>query len=246
MPIFFGRNALLDGKPSALLVAVLWAAVAKAALLAGALAFHVAYSAPSSQPAEALERSLPIQMVVERRESSLELYISGRADLLFDMFDMPHREVADNDGLLQLRDLQSGTWQLGDRLIAGSRFSLGRQEISFEAMSLMLHPIEDRLPLRDSVDGLVAIAVCTAIDGPPRALKLSELQAYVGLHAEVDDSQGQLVLRLAGAAPVELHADVRDFVDGNPIGRYPAGADRLTDLQFGQAAATRPRSPRAY
>lgn len=229
----FERKQSSKAKSSFVMAALAVAVLAMTAVLAGLLTVKVADRASPLQAADVPNLQSEVRMVVERRDSSLELYISARADVLFDMFGLAHNEVADENGLVRLRDLQSGTWELGDRLIAGSKFTLGGNAISFEAMSLMLHPLDDRLPLRDSVDGLVAVAVCTAID-EPRALGLSELQAYIGVIAEVDDSQAALAMRLSGTPPIDLRTDVRDFVNGEAIGRYATGRAELTDLQFSE------------
>ncbi|MEM6941010.1 MAG: hypothetical protein AAF943_08455 [Pseudomonadota bacterium] len=143
--------------------------------LVGALAVSAASVLPAF--------SSDLTIVVGRDESSTEVYFSARGDVLFDVFDQSPALLTGDDEYIEFGGLSRGTFDAGDALLAKGDISIGGQSGVFEAMSMMVHPIQDKLPMQTPMDALIAIGVC---NGPPAGtlIHVSGLQGYVGYFAD--------------------------------------------------------------
>ncbi|MEM1048706.1 MAG: hypothetical protein AAGL24_21315 [Pseudomonadota bacterium] len=161
----------------------------------------------------------PLRMVVERGDGYVELYFSTPASTLADLFGLPPQSLAGPDGTVNFDRLRLGTANIGDQLFEDVVSRAGGAQIDFEAMSLMVHPIDDTLPLNDPVDGVLAISVCNAED-PEAPLGLSGLQAYSGFFASTANHAETISLTLPNASGRTWTVLVRDHVNGDFQSEY--------------------------
>jgi hypothetical protein len=107
---------------------------------------------------------------------------------------------------------------------------MGGAPVRFEAMSAMLHPESDPLPLRSPLDGMIAIAVCTAPHAG-NAFALEESRLYLGYIAYADDTDGAVDLAFPAPLDHSLSITVRDHAEGAFRTGYrldlPEGSTRL-------------------
>ena len=83
-----------------------------------------------------------------------------------------------------------------------------------QAMSLMVHPADQPVPFRTSLDAVLAVSICSVAD-PPADLELSDAWMFAGYITYVDDHTVpvQLVLDQQGHAQT-VSVSVRDHTDG--------------------------------
>ena len=160
-----------------------------------------------------------LEIVVDRNPDSLELFLSTRADNLVRVFGLPPEGLADETGIVDFPSLRDGTWEIGDALLSGVPAALDGAPVAFEAMSLMVHPLDSPLPMETPFDALLALNVCS-VEDPGRPLTLAELKGYVGYIAYVADAGGALTLQLPRTGRGDLRVAVREFREGRASGRY--------------------------
>ena len=167
-----------------------------------------------SSPASARDATV----VVHRGDSAVELYFSLPAPSLVSVFGLPPERLEQADGTVDFEPLRLGTWEIGDAAFEGVDARIGGAPAVFEAMSLMVHPANAKLPLRDPVEGMIAISVCT-VPQPEMPPSLDELHAYTGYIAYTDAPQGPVLLRLPETGRRTLEVTVLDFTDHRLTGR---------------------------
>jgi hypothetical protein len=158
-----------------------------------------------------------LSLVLDRRENAVELYLAGLAPLVLALFGgLPAGEqgAVDPD-----RWRVAGSFDFADALIAGTSVRIGGAADRFEAMSAMLHPESDPLPLHSPLDGMIAIAVCTAPDAG-NAFALEESRLYLGYIAYAGDTGGEIDLGFAAPLGQALSIEVRDHADGELLAVY--------------------------
>ena len=153
-----------------------------------------------------------LEMLVVRTDRSVEVFMAMSAPVAVDAFGLPADLLQRDDGSVHFDDFREGTWDIGDALWSGLEATVEGQTPLFEAMSLMVHPANQALPLDNPVDGYIAIAVCS-VPTPAVPPTLSDLRLYNGVIAYTDDAYGEIEIRLphVGDAPVSI--SVREFRD---------------------------------
>ncbi|MEM9783638.1 MAG: hypothetical protein AAF899_14330 [Pseudomonadota bacterium] len=160
-----------------------------------------------------------LQIVVDRRGETIELYIATRADRFVSTFALPAEELTDAAGTVDFDALRLGTWDIGDVMFDRVVTTLDATPVDFEAMSLMVHPIADALLMSTPLEGIIAIGVCS-VETPATQPTLDALQGYAGYIAYVDDSDGVLALQLPATGRGALDVSIADFEDQRLIDRY--------------------------
>ncbi|MEM6620735.1 MAG: hypothetical protein AAF674_00780 [Pseudomonadota bacterium] len=160
-----------------------------------------------------------LDVVIDRYDDSIEVYFTTRADRLVQTFALDPRHLTDAEGRVHFSELRSGTWDIGDALISEAPSSIDGTPITMEAMSLMVHPLDEALPMTTPFEAMTAVGVCTAED-PLTPPGLADLQGYVGFIAYVDDSHGALTIDLPQTGVGVTEVSIRDFVGGEPAGEY--------------------------
>lgn len=153
-----------------------------------------------------------LDIVVDRGPRTVEIFIATRGDNFVTAFGLPAERLEDRPGEVKFGPLRQGTWDLGDELLSQVDIRLDGAPVSFEAMSLMVHPLDDALPMSTPIEGHMAVAVCS-VEPPADPLALSEVQGYAGYIAFVEGSMGELTLQLPETGRGALRVSVRDFVD---------------------------------
>ncbi len=152
-------------------------------------------------------------LVIERGNDAIEFYFALGADVMVETFGLPQNRLAGPNGTVEFDSLREGTFDMGDELFAGVEAQIGETPALFEAMSLMVHPETDALPLETPLDGMIAIAVCTA-PTPATPPGLDELRAYAGYIAYTDTPQAPLSLKVPAIGRDDLTVHIRDHTRG--------------------------------
>lgn len=178
-------------------------------------------------------------MIIERGPETVEVFFGLPADQMLTVFSLPPERLEDETGSVAFEPLRLGTWEIGDELFAPVEARIGGGIANFEAMSLMVHPEDQKLPLYDAFDGLMAIAVCSV--EPPENPTLRTLYSYVGFIDYPDDPYQPISFTFPNTGRDMLEVEIRDFRGGTLM------SERLITLEDGGAItleAVRPPMPR--
>lgn len=181
----------------------------KAAVAASIAALVLALVAAVYVRAEA--NSLTI--IVSRDGEYVELFVGLPAEAVDDVFDLPESKLLSDNGKIEFAKFQRGTWELGDRLLASVDARTDNAAVSFEAMSLMLHPSEDYIPFNDFVDAALAVSVCNAITRPA-ASSLTDLDVYAGYFAIADKPGAEIKLVFPQTGRFPVLVKIREYSNG--------------------------------
>ncbi|MEM9268654.1 MAG: hypothetical protein AAGA78_06930 [Pseudomonadota bacterium] len=154
-----------------------------------------------------------IEVILERNERSVEIFVGLPAEAMVSAFGLPPQTFENDAGVVEFSTLREGTFETGDVFFAGLEMSLAGQTVPLEAMSMMVHPEDAKLEFNTPWDGLIAIAVCT-VEEPEVPVGLSGLYAYAGAIAYLDGATGQIELSLPHLAEAGYELHVRDFTHG--------------------------------
>lgn len=161
-------------------------------------------------------------LVIQRLDDSTEIYVSADAPTLFTTFNTSPDVIPMLDGLDGHVDFDAffeGTWDVGDALLAETDITIGGTDARFEAMSFMVHPEDQKLPLRTRIDGMIAMSVCNTIEDGAQ-LGLNNLQAYVGYFSERGSADASIQFRLPETQHAELTLQVYDITPDGFIHEY--------------------------
>lgn len=152
--------------------------------------------------------AMSLDIIVDRRGDSIELFFSLPAA---DAQTSLGTDLSQIKGLTTGVDytvLQQGTWNQGEALFANLRAQTAGKPQPFEAMSMMVHPIDTALPFRDPHEAMTAISVC-GVEIPDIPPPLGDMHVYAGFIAYPVDSSQNLTLNLGNT--VEIPVTVLDF-----------------------------------
>lgn len=165
---------------------------------------------------DGLSTPVAIDLIVERRADSIELYIGGNARVLTQHFGAASEAFINEDGHVPFEAFQAGTWLLGDALLQGVAVQLGGQNQRLEATSLMMHPADREVPFADAVDGVLAVSICAVLN-PPSDLTLEEATMYAGYIGFTSNTTQPLTLgypHRTTSQPNAITVQVRDYANG--------------------------------
>ena len=183
-----------------------WAACLRAAQMC-ALACVVAVLAVA-RPVAAETPSI----LVHRGDQAVEVYFSVPSTMLLSLFDLSPQVIEGPDGTVDFDGLRLGTYDIGDDLFAGVTAEIGGVPATFEALSLMVHPNDAKLPMTNPIEAMIAIAVCT-VPTPAVPPTLTDLHAYVGYIAYTDTPQGPIQLTMPETGRGAVTFEVMEFTD---------------------------------
>ncbi|MEL7092579.1 MAG: hypothetical protein AAFN94_12670 [Pseudomonadota bacterium] len=158
-------------------------------------------------------------LVIQRLEHSTEIYVSADAPTLFTAFAADPTVVPMTGPHIDFDAFFEGTWDVGDALLADTDVTIAGSDAGFEAMSFMLHPISEKLPLRTRIDGMVAMSVCNTIE-PGAQYLLDDLQAYVGYFSDHGSDDSAIEFRLPETPHAEIVLQVYDITPEGFIHEY--------------------------
>lgn len=152
-------------------------------------------------------------LIVNRSTDYVEIFLGMPAVEIENVFGYVPDGIVQSDGTVDFEPLRLGTWQITDELFESVKASIGGQAVTFEGMSMMVHPKVTTLPFVTPLDGMIAISVCT-VETPDTALGLEDLHIYMGLIAYTDAPMGPLDLHFEGSKNGSVEVMVRDYNGG--------------------------------
>ncbi|MEM9139021.1 MAG: hypothetical protein AAGB15_04265 [Pseudomonadota bacterium] len=163
-----------------------------------------------------------LEIVIDRHEDAIELFVATPASNFGPIFGATPAGLANSDGLVEIDPLRQGTWAIGDALFRDTNATTGDEPVVFEAMSFMVHPVEDRVPMTDPLEAVLAVSVCT-VDLPGQVFALDRLFGYAGFIAYTGRAGDALSVDFAETGRGTLDVSVRTFDRGRPTGSFTAG-----------------------
>lgn len=177
-----------------------------------------------------------LRLIVDRRETSVEIFAAMDAERLPSILATDPDGLAASDGRIYLGALrETGTFDFGDHMLRGVRFSAGGEDAQLEAMSVMVHPDDQRLPFDTPLDGNIAMSVC-GVDDPAEPPQISNLRLYSGFIAYPADGHAALRLTLPNSEMLEI--EVVTFVDGSEESRATLELAPGEPIALTEASAT--------
>ncbi|MEM8741488.1 MAG: hypothetical protein AAGE13_08315 [Pseudomonadota bacterium] len=170
----------------------------------------------ASEPTDRAQPEPHIEIVIDRGPGTVELYLGMNAALMTQAFGLPPDALTDAQGTVPFDDLRMGTWDIGDQMLSSVAAAIDEAPAKFEAMSLMVHPGDRRLPFVTPLDAMMAIAVCS-VPTPETPPLLADLHAYVGYIAYPEAAHAAVSLALPQQARAPLAIVVRDHWKGRQV-----------------------------
>ncbi|MEO1639677.1 MAG: hypothetical protein AAFU41_10575 [Pseudomonadota bacterium] len=170
-----------------------------------------------------------LDVIVDRTGHSVNVFFGMTADDIAPVFAVSSDSLLrDEAGLLRLDDFQSnGSFADADRLIAPTVLQINGEAADFQAMSMMVHPLDIHVPFETPIDGWIAMSVCGV---PPTFADASNdaVRVYAGFNAYPVDGLGALSFDFAGDAEMSvalweyqegelLQHDVVQITNGQPL-----------------------------
>lgn len=158
-------------------------------------------------------RRIQLEMVVDRSDGNVEVYFSAQATALTDLFDLPPQKIAGRDGTVDFNQIRLVTADIGDALFEKVESRVANVVTQVDAMSVMVHPIGDKMRLKTALDGMIAISVCLT-ENPPQLPTLAQVQAYSGFVVTTNQHTGTVLVKMPNPAATSWRVSVRDYTDG--------------------------------
>lgn len=150
-----------------------------------------------------------VDIVISRGEDAIELFLAMPTDLAVPHFGLTREDLVNSNGFADFERFSKGTFDLGEALWRDVEAELNGKSLTFETMSLMVHPANLPLPFETPLDALASVEVCGTT---ARNTRLSETHLYIGLIAYSDETKSELTFRWPRALPASVDVSVRDFV----------------------------------
>lgn len=151
-----------------------------------------------------------LTIIVDRSTDNSELYVAGPADTLLALFDVDPSVVPTRDGVVDYDAFSLGTWGIGDALLKHTRVTFNKEQAGFEAMSFMLHPAEDALPMQTPLDANIAIGICSALSSTER-YRLNDMTGYVGYFSPQSSAASAIEVVLPAVSQSSLNVTIIDY-----------------------------------
>ncbi|MEO0496169.1 MAG: hypothetical protein AAF141_02190 [Pseudomonadota bacterium] len=159
-----------------------------------------------------------MSVIIDRQDEVIELYFGLPARGLSEVFALPISQLPGESSAVDFAKMREGTWDLGDASFQSVATSLGGKPVEFEAMSMMVHPDDERLPFRNALDGTLAVSVC-GIPIPQDAQSVQDLYAYAGFIAMSKSTRGDLNFDFLRTGRLPVLVDISDFANGRLVKR---------------------------
>ena len=196
-----------------------------------------ALTAAFTTAAPLLVQAATLDLIVLRSDDAVEVFTSTRADTYVELFGLDPQALAEPDGTVDFDALREGTFDTAEDMFTSVRAQISGQPAVFEAMSMMVHPIDDRLSFLTPVDGMVAMAVCTVPtpDVPPT---METLWGYAGFIAFTERAGDDVHLTLDAMTVPGVDVSVRYFTTEGFQGRETLTLLRGDTLVLGAPTAS--------
>lgn len=147
-----------------------------------------------------------LRLILDRQDSSLEVFANIPAAQLPSVFGLSAKGLAAADGRVSYGAFrETGTYDFGKDMSARVGLSSADGPSELDAMAVMVHPVDLKVPYQTPFDAVLAMAICN-VEDPPVPPLVEELQLYSGFVAYPFDGKngGQITLPLSHAIEVEL------------------------------------------
>ena len=156
-----------------------------------------------------------LRLVIDRQETSIEVFAALDADDSHGIFGTDASGLAAEDGRIYYGAFRkTGTYDFASDLISGVSMTVDGKTAELDAMSVMVHPDDLILPFVTPFDAVLAMSVCNVND-PDSPPTLDSLRLYSGFVAYPVEGWEAFSLNLPATVPLEI--EVTTYVDSaNP------------------------------
>ncbi|MEL6410821.1 MAG: hypothetical protein AAFS08_16145 [Pseudomonadota bacterium] len=159
-----------------------------------------------------------LTLIVNRDHDSAVYYLAMPADDITGLLATdPHLVFSDNGAVPIDQFRQYGSFELADEVFAKVTGTAGEKQLSFEAMSMMVHPLDQPQPFATPWDGVTAISVCT-VDYGRDSLFPSGLQLYYGAYTDGIKPDEPLKISFPATGREAFPIVVHRFHEGRHLG----------------------------
>ncbi|MEO1406295.1 MAG: hypothetical protein AAFV54_07355 [Pseudomonadota bacterium] len=160
-------------------------------------------------PTQANTADNRVDIIISRGDHAIELFLAMPTDLAVSHFGLTREDLVNSDGFADFERFSKGTFELGEALWRDVETELNGEALTFETMSLMVHPANRPLPFETPLDALISVEVCGTT---ARNISLSNTHLFIGLIAYSDETKSELTLGWQQSFPDSVDISVRDFV----------------------------------
>lgn len=179
-------------------------------------------------PAHAVD----FRMMVDRDPDAIELFVQIPVGLIPAHIGALPDGFIGTDNTIDISPFREGTWAQGDIVWRNVQTAVNDQAVTFEAMSMMVHPQDYPQDFNDPIDAITAISVCNVPD-PFARFAVDGLTAYLGYIAFPVDGHADFQISFPYAAQVE----VMNFRNGDEVDTA------IYDLAAGQGMTLVDKAP---
>lgn len=125
-----------------------------------------------------------LTLIVNRDDDSAVYYLAMPSEDIPELLATDLSLVFSDGGAVPIDEFREyGSFELADEVFANVKGKAGDRTLNFEAMSMMVHPLDSPQPFATPWDGVTAISVCT-VDYEKDALLPAGLQLYYGAYTD--------------------------------------------------------------
>lgn len=137
-----------------------------------------------------------VEFIVSRSETANEVFIAMPTYVAVKNFGIQAADLTNEGGFADFDLFAKGTFRQDQAFSDSTKTWMDGAPLTFEAMSLMIHPTNTPQPFREPLDAITSIEVCgKVLDDSP----LSKAGIYVGLIVHPKSTAGDFLLEFAKA-----------------------------------------------
>ena len=160
------------------------------------------------------------RIIISRQDKTIDVFVTLPGDMLEQLTGTGVDFLTNDDGKIDLNSFRVDTAPLGDRAFAPVIFGVGGDIVDAQAIALMMHAKDDKVPFDTPWDALTAVTLCIAPEDAGPA-PLAQVQAYVGLSLYPVAGMEDLHISFPQTHRADMRFDVLTFVDGSLVSHGP-------------------------
>ncbi|MEM8790954.1 MAG: hypothetical protein AAGE80_05020 [Pseudomonadota bacterium] len=151
------------------------------------------------------------EVIVSREGDGVAVYFQIPLTDVAGLFGREAIGLVNTDGEIDLDNLSQGTFEDADLLAQDVEFTLGDQDVEFEALSMMVHQAENPFAFETPLDAELAIGVCN-VPLPEHTPKPEQMVWAGGWYAYPVSSSEALTINFpaTGRDPMEISVRIFD------------------------------------
>ncbi|WP_438955715.1 hypothetical protein [Cognatiyoonia sp.] len=165
--------------------------------------FHIT-AISSTLSAHAAVAGPDLQIILDRQDSSIEVYAHLAAADIDTVFGVSAAGLAGSDGRVSYGAFrESGTYDFGKTMLNDVTLFSADGSGDLDAMSVMVHPTDLQVPYQTPFDAVLAMSICN-VDDPIEPPSIDDLKIYAGFVAYPIDGHARATLALPNKSSLKV------------------------------------------